>query len=72
MGESYLLKLMERVQKLYWHPLSRWKKPMTKEKEVTVEIRQAESADAALVVDFLNHLLVSAKFARFAASFAKN
>ena len=45
---------MERVQKLYWRPLSRWKKPMTKEKEVTVEIRQADSADAAFVVDFLN------------------
>ena len=29
---------------------------MTKEKEVTVEIRQAESADAALVVDFLNQV----------------
>ncbi|MFQ7478145.1 MAG: GNAT family N-acetyltransferase, partial [Streptococcus sp.] len=27
---------------------------MTKEKEVTLEIRQAESADAALVIDFLN------------------
>ena len=29
---------------------------MTKEKEVTLEIRQAESADAALVVDFLNQV----------------
>ena len=29
---------------------------MTKEKEVTVEIRQADSADAALVVDFLNQV----------------
>lgn len=29
---------------------------MTKEKEVTVEIRQADSADAALVVDFLNRV----------------
>ena len=29
---------------------------MTKEKEVTLEIRQAESADAALVVDFLNRV----------------
>ena len=29
---------------------------MTKEKEVTVEIRQAESADAAFVVDFLNRV----------------
>lgn len=31
-------------------------KPMTKEKEVTLEIRQAESADAALVIDFLNQV----------------
>ena len=31
-------------------------KRMTKEKEVTVEIRQADSADAALVVDFLNQV----------------
>ena len=29
---------------------------MTKEKEVTLEIRQADSADAALVVDFLNQV----------------
>ena len=29
---------------------------MTKEKEVTLEIRQADSADAALVVDFLNRV----------------
>ena len=29
---------------------------MTKEKEVTLEIRQAESADAALVIDFLNQV----------------
>ena len=29
---------------------------MTKEKEVTVEIRQADSTDAALVVDFLNQV----------------
>ena len=29
---------------------------MTKEKEVTVEVRQADSADAALVVDFLNQV----------------
>ena len=29
---------------------------MTKEKEVTVEIRQADSVDAALVVDFLNQV----------------
>ena len=29
---------------------------MTKKKEVTLEIRQADSADAALVVDFLNQV----------------
>ena len=55
-GRELALKLMERVQKLLLTSLEQVEKRMTKEKEVTVEIRQADSADAALVVDFLNQV----------------
>ena len=55
-GRELALRLMERVRKLLLASFEQVEKPMTKEKEVTVEIRQADSADAALVVDFLNQV----------------